>query len=97
MVGTWKNHDAMIKAIHQRFLDVACAHGLKWDYEHVDNCPKNLEHLINNSIGSNIEDVITEIKFHHEIIKSNKLPIPRCKHMMPNFTTKWNLKKAAVM
>ena len=57
----WIKYDAMIKATHDCFLDVAYACGLKWAYEHVDNYPKNLEHLINTSVGSNIEDVITEI------------------------------------
>ena len=60
----------MIKPAHQRFLHIAYAHGLKWAYEPIDNYPKKLELLINTSIGYNIEDVITEIKFHHKIINS---------------------------
>ena len=73
LVGTWIKYDVMVKAAHWRFLNVACAHGLKWAYEHVDNYPDKLENLINTSIGSNIEDVITEIKLYHEITNSNKL------------------------
>ena len=93
LVGTWLKYDAMIKAARQRFLDIAYAHGLKSSYEHIDNYLKKLELLINTSIGSNIEDEITEIRLHHEIINSKKVSIPTWKYIMPKSTAKWNLKK----
>ena len=65
LVGIWIKYDATIKALHQLFLDEAHAHGLKWAYEHIENYPKMLELLINNTIDSNIEDVTTEIKLNH--------------------------------
>ena len=83
----------MLNVAHQRFLDIAHAYRLKWAYEHIDNYPKNLEQLIENTIDSSIEDVITEIKLHHEIINSKKLPLPLRKYIIPKSTVKWNLKK----
>ena len=40
LVGTWINCDTIIKAAHQRFLDVDHMHGLKWACEYVDSHPK---------------------------------------------------------
>ena len=48
---------------------------------------------MNTRIGLNEEDVITEIKLHHNIINSNKLNIHPCKCIIPKSTAKWNLKK----